>query len=113
MIRFEFVVEEHKEYGMTGLRPKWMPDGDPLTGMATAHDCLEHVPESCRVGFAPGEFMALGAAVWIRAGGGYWANKGSPVPPESHLASDFPDILTRVEIASCVNGVIVVRKAIR
>jgi hypothetical protein len=91
-----FRIEKHEEFGMMGMRPLWLRDADPYTGMAVAHDILEHFP--VEPGPVEGEFMALGAAFYIRGEGGYWSyfmpeNRNSP---EKHLASDIPDIIARV-----------------
>lgn len=73
-----------------GYKPSWYPEGDPLGGMAVAHDILEHFPNDD--GKAEGEFMALGASLWIRGQSGYFRNG----TPESNIASDFPEIWRHV-----------------
>ena len=82
---YTFDAAEHAEYGTIGFRPTWYKAGDPLSGMAVAHDILEHFPGDD--GRAEGEYMALGAALWIRGEGGYWSN--SMYSPEEQIASDF------------------------
>jgi len=61
MKRYTFEVAEHEEYGSLGFKPSWYPKGDPLGGMAVAHDILEHFPKDD--GSAEGEYMALGASL--------------------------------------------------
>ena len=61
---YTFKVEEHEEYGSLGFKPSWYPNGAPLGGMTAAHDILEHFPNDN--GGAESEFLALGAALWIR-----------------------------------------------
>lgn len=73
-----FVAKIHEEYGMLGLIEVTAPDEfEPLTGMGTAHDCLEHFPGDD--GSIDHEFQALGSILWIRGIGGYW----------SHLTRDY------------------------
>ena len=43
-IKMAFAIEMHEDYGTVGLRPVNVPHADPLPGMATAHDMLEHFP---------------------------------------------------------------------
>lgn len=83
---YKFTVARHEEYGMMGLKPVWYPNGDPLTGMAAAHDILEHFPKDN--GNAEGEWQALGASLWIRGNAGYYQNG----TPESNIASDLPEV---------------------
>lgn len=90
MIRKTFIVEKHEEYGTWGLKPEDMPHADPLMGMAAAHDILEHFPGDD--GGVEAEYMAFGAMILTRAEGGYWQRKGNVNPPESHLASDMPEL---------------------
>jgi hypothetical protein len=87
---YKFTVKTHDEFGTLGFAPKWYPSGDPLSGMAVAHDILEHFPGD--PGDAEGEFMALGAAYWIRGESGFMQRNGNRNPPEEHIASDFPMI---------------------
>ncbi len=88
-----FTVETHEEYGMLGLRPKDCPTFDPLTGMATAHDMLEHPPGD--TGEVHEELMAFGASIVTRYLGGYWAGKRGPV--EENWDSDVANILQYVD----------------
>lgn len=91
---YTFNVKEHREYGSLGFAPSWYPSGDPLGGMAVAHDILEHFPKDD--GSAEGEFMALGASLWIRGEAGYYSNG----TPEENVASDFPLIFDVVNYQS-------------
>jgi hypothetical protein len=69
MRAFTFHVATHGDYGTLGLRPSWYPTGDPLGGMAAAHDILEHFANDD--GSTEGELMALGASLFVRGDGGY------------------------------------------
>jgi hypothetical protein len=89
MIKRMFVVEEHEEYGTKGFRPKWMPQADPLGGMAVAHDILEHFPKDD--GGVEAELQALGAALYIRGNGGYWWESHN-TDPAYHVAGDFIEL---------------------
>ena len=95
MKTYKFTVKEHKELGMLGFAPQWYPNGDPLSGMAVAHDILEHFPND--EGEAEGEFMALGASYRIRGETGYFQRNGNVNTPAQHLASDFPMIFDITE----------------
>lgn len=88
--RYKFTVAEHHDHGSLGFKPSWYPAGDPLGGMAVAHDILEHFPKDD--GSAEGEYQALGSALWLRGDSGYFQSRGNVNPPEVHLASDFPMI---------------------
>ncbi len=81
---YKFTVAEHEEYGTMGFKPSWYPAGDPLEGMAVAHDILEHFPHDS--GSAEEEYQALGASLWIRGCGGYKQNG----TPEENIAADLP-----------------------
>lgn len=99
MISREFVIERHPDFGDLGFRPRFMDDGDAYGPMALAHDVLEHTPEACREGGAEGEFMAVGAMVYIRVEGSYWI-RFSPYnlnKAEVHCAADFPEIFRKIE----------------
>lgn len=94
MRTFEFVCEEHKEYGGLGWRLSDKPGFDPLPGLTVAHDVLEHFPNGDD---SPAdEFQALGAAYHIRGDTGYMQRNGNVNPPSAHIASDFPDIFRHV-----------------
>lgn len=98
MRTYLFDVAEHEEYGEIGLRPSWYPNGDPLQGMAAAHDILEHFPND--KGDTVGELMALGAALFIRGDGRYihtWhgsfgARSSRPFDETGDIPADFPMI---------------------
>lgn len=90
MTTYKFEVAEHEDFGTKGFRPTWYPQGDPLGGMGVAHDILEHFPKDD--GGAEGEFMALGASLFIRGESGYFQRNGRVHSAEENLASDFPEI---------------------
>jgi len=110
MRKFEFEVQEHEEYGGLGFKPKWFPGADPLSGMAVAHDILEHGRNED--GSTEHELMAFGAAMFIRTDGYYWYRKNSKNADESdHISADFPQLLrlheenfNGREILHCQNG---------
>lgn len=97
MISMTFVCEKHQDSGELGWRPEHQSSFDPYRGMTVAHDVLEHFPND--QGDAEDEFMALGAALWIRGGGGYWYRKmpGNMNQEGDHLSSDFEEIVRRLE----------------
>lgn len=84
-----FVVKQHPEFGNLGLIEKTAPKNfDPLTGMGTAHDCLEHFPggdDSLK-----DEFMALGCTLWIRGTQDYFNSS-----PARNLSGEIGDMLFR------------------
>jgi hypothetical protein len=88
MKKYIFKIKEHPEYGTLGFVPSWYPGGDPLSGMAVAHDILEHFPHDD--GSAEGEYMALGASLFIRGDSGYYGHKGGNSNPAENIASDLP-----------------------
>ena len=90
MKRYRFTVREHPDYGGLGFARSRYPAGEPLGGMAVAHDILEHCPND--PGTAEGEFLALGAALYIRGDSGYFQRKGNRNSTAQHLAADFPMI---------------------
>lgn len=85
MKTYTFTVERHEDFGTNGFKPNWYP-GEPLGGMAVAHDILEHFPHDN--GTAEGEYMALGASLLIR--GDYNANRNGTA--EENVAADLPTI---------------------
>lgn len=92
MLIRRFKLKEHEEYGMNG----WLMVGAPntyvpLTGMAVAHDLLEHRRND--QGTVEDELLAFGAILYIRGEGGYWARKGNVHPPGHHLGSEIADDL--------------------
>lgn len=90
-----FEIARHEEFGTIGLRPVDTPHADPLSGMAVAHDLLEHEPgDSFDV---PGELKALGAMIVVRDFGLYWHNQGSHDPdPASHIVADLAEVYRHV-----------------
>jgi hypothetical protein len=93
MITKKFTCQEHQEYGFLGWVLNTMPHFDPVTGMGVAHDCLEHLTR--RVGFE-GEMEAFGVALYIRHGGGYWADRGSRDPSWSNnVSTELAEFLAR------------------
>ena len=60
--------------GKLGLRPSNIPGFDPVPPPMVVHDLLEHFPGEAFDGHA--EFLAQGAAIWLRHEGGYWSFKG-------------------------------------
>jgi len=90
----QFECEMHEEFGLLGVRPAWMPNSDPLTGMAAAHDLLEHFADDD--GGVEAEFMALGASFLIRGNTGYHNRNGSNHSPESNIAADFHELYRHV-----------------
>jgi hypothetical protein len=94
-MKYTFTIATHEDFGTLGLKPKWYPDGDPLGGMAAAHDILEHFHPD--MGGAEGEFMALGASYRIRGETGYFQRNGNVNDATTHLASDFPMIFQAIE----------------
>lgn len=92
MKKFEFVCEQHEDYGENGWRLLSQPGFDPLPGMAVAHDVFEHFPDGDD---SPAdEFQALGASYLIRGESDYWVGSNHPAPV--HIASDFPMILSHI-----------------
>mgnify|MGYP001599717771 CR=1 FL=1 len=84
MKSYTFEVAEHEEFRTLGFKPSWYPKGDPLGGIGVAHDILEHFPKDD--GSAEGEYMALGASLWIRGHAGYYQNGTAA----ENIASDLP-----------------------
>lgn len=89
MITRDFELAENDEYGFDGLRPLWMPGHqcDPLQGMGTAHDVLEH-GRNDRV-----EWQGLGGSVYVRSVPGYFSMRGAGNPdPVENLAAEFESL---------------------
>ncbi len=95
-LRGEFLAETNEETGELGIRPAWMPNADPYWAMAVAHDLLEHFPDDD--GGVEAEFMALGAAYWLRHESGYTAQKypQSPHGPAEAIGSDFIELYRHI-----------------
>lgn len=99
MKAYKFTVASHEDYGSIGFRPAWYPAGDPLGGMAVAHDILEHFPKDD--GSPEGEYQALGASLYIRGNGDDPRN----LSPEESIAADLStvwDVLVNRERRSFV-----------
>lgn len=90
---FTFVCARHEEYDGNGWRLKSQPDFDPLSGMAVAHDCLEHFNDSAD---PADEFQALGASMWIRNEDYHYRSNHGITNPGSHIASDMPEIIRHI-----------------
>lgn len=87
MLSALFVCERHENYGELGLRMRNRPHFEPLTGMAVAHDLLEHFRNDD--GRLSGELMALGASIHVRDGENYHTRRGNMNPVHKHLAADM------------------------
>lgn len=85
MKAYTFTVERHENFGTNGFKPNWYR-GEPLGGMAVAHDILEHFPHDN--GSAENEYMALGASLLIR--GDYASDTNGTA--EENIASDLSTI---------------------
>lgn len=81
---YTFEVAQHEDHGTLGYKPSWYPAGDPLGGMAVAHDILEHFPGDD--GSPEGEYEALGAALFVRAD---LFRNGTP---EENIAADLGEV---------------------
>ncbi len=89
MITRVFTCETHSDFGSLGWRPKNDYDADPLSGMATAHDTLEHFEDD--IGRISDELQAFGAMMWGRGEGGwFWQN--TMYCPGANMASDLPEL---------------------
>ena len=86
--RYIFECALHPKYGSLGWRPKGMDNADPLSGMAVAHDVLEHFPGG-DMGVED-ELQALGASFYVRK---YTTNMHSL---GANVAADLPDVLAHV-----------------
>lgn len=87
---YRFRKEEHPEHGSEG----WLLIGGPstyypLSGMGIAHDIMEH--RWGDKGTIEEELMALGAMLYIRGEGGYWAKTYNPNPGYA-LSGDYSDL---------------------
>ena len=71
---FKFAFAEHEEHGTKGWKPDWIPGGEPLTGIGVAHDVMEHWTNQS--GSWNDELVALGAALFVRGDGGWFAANG-------------------------------------
>jgi hypothetical protein len=87
-MRYTFSCAEHEEFGNLGWRLMSQPDFDPLSGMAVAHDILEHFPNGD--GSPKDELLALGASIWVRDG---WHTNGTA---GDNIAPDLQEVLRHV-----------------
>lgn len=88
----KFKVALHEEYGTLGFKPLWYP-GDPLSGMAVAHDILEHFPGD--TGSREEELEALGVALLLRGDTRYFNRlPGRNYTPEENLSTDMYQVLS-------------------
>lgn len=92
MIRRVFQCAKNEDYGFLGWRPVDMPNADPLMGMTVAHDLMEHFRGDN--GGVEAEFMALGAALYIRGEGGFFSE--SRYTPAESVAADVPDLMRHI-----------------
>lgn len=93
LITKRFIIEEHEGHGALGARPVNMPHADPLSGMASAHDMLEHFEDDD--GGIECEFMSLGAAYFLRGETGWFGTRGIVnTEPEENIAADFPALFS-------------------
>lgn len=89
-----FVCETHQEYGELGWRPQSNPNFDPLSGMAVAHDTLEHAPNT--TDSIEDELQAFGAMIHVR-GYHYFIRQGSYDPrPVYHMSGELAMLLEKV-----------------
>lgn len=85
---YAFECQPHEEYGSNGWKLIGNPNADPLSGMAVAHDVLEHPPNG-DMGVED-ELMALGASIYVRV---FTRNMHSL---GANVGSDLPDIMRHV-----------------
>lgn len=102
MATLVFVCEEHEEYGGNGWRPIDKPRFDPLSGMAVAHDIMEHNPRGTES--TADELMAFGASIYVRKD--YYRDRQAN-RPSSNFAGEIGDMLRKImygevdQIAHC------------
>ncbi len=85
MIRRRCRIDRDDDSGWEGLRPLWMT-GDPVVGMAVAHDILEHAADGGRL-----ELQALGSIVYVRGLNGYFSNRLRNDPADN-IGSEFENL---------------------
>lgn len=92
-MRYVFEFAEHEEHGFNGWKPLWIPNADPLGGMAVPHDILEHGRNDD--GTIASEFVASGRCIRIRGDGCYWSRYTHQIhtEPATNIASDIPQLL--------------------
>lgn len=93
-----FVKRENEEFGGEG----WLLEGAPSTyfpisGMGIAHDVLEHRVDDD--GSVEHEMLALGAALYIRGEGNYWAlfTRQVTTDPGKNVGADLEMLATRYD----------------
>ena len=69
MLTRTFTYCQHEDFGHMGLKPNWMPNGDPFDGLGCAHDMLEHF--ATQTSPLEGECEAIGAHLYLRLQNGY------------------------------------------
>ena len=88
MRAYEVVVEMHEEYGSLGLKLADRHWADPFPAMALAHDILEHGAND--KGSTEEELIALGASLYVRDHGSYFAQKGQyRTSPGENISGDL------------------------
>lgn len=93
-MKYKFTCAEHQEYGMLGWRLTNMPAFDPLSGIAVAHDVLEHRPIDDST---TGELKALGAMIHVR-GEDYAQQKGRRITsPAENMSEELGDLLLKIK----------------
>lgn len=91
-MKFVFACEVHPIYGQPGWRLLSQPGFDPLSGLAVAHDILEHFSDGSDT--IHDELQAFGAMIWIRGDGGEW--ESSSVVGRV-LAEEFWELLAHIK----------------
>lgn len=76
MFKVEFEWREDQEYGIQGWIPAHIPGFNAGSGRVIAHDTLEHARGDR--GTMTEELIALGAALYVRAEGGYFHYRDNP-----------------------------------
>lgn len=85
-----FVCREWEVTGELGWKPEWIPNFDPLAGMAVPHDVMEHFPDS-----GPEihhELQAFGAMYFIRGEMDYWGQAGMNPDPFFHMTGGIVQV---------------------
>lgn len=88
-MNYDYIIENHEEYGLKGMRPLFLENAEPAQALQATHDLLEHFLEPIT---SNAELQALGAMLYIRGEGNYFRKyTGSPILA---LASDLGSVLT-------------------
>lgn len=87
MRHFNFVLEEHEEYGTEGFRPLWITGADPIVGSGVPHDILEHGYRHAG-GTVDDELRALGAVAYIRGDSDHFTSHAMPEWSQ-HVSGDI------------------------